>query len=84
MVSIVSIIISSLTLLVSVYRICATAHKIAELKYKTPDKEVLNALQQELDEVYKKEPQLTVDGVMEILNEEYGYEEERHTDERPE
>lgn len=76
MVAIVITIICALTLMLCVDSICTTARKIAKLKYKAPNKNDLEQTQKELDEIYKNEPKLTVENVMNILNEEYGYEDD--------
>lgn len=57
-----------------VHKICDTAVKVALIQNPAADIETLAVAQEELDEMYRKEKQLTLDSVMEILNEEYGYE----------
>lgn len=76
MTSVVIAIIWALTTLLCVDSICTAIRKVAKLKYKAADKGDLEETQKALDEMYDKEPKLTVESVMNILNEEYGYEDD--------
>lgn len=74
MLTVICFVIAGVTLYACVHKVCSTAVRVSIIQNPVADADTLEAAQQKLDELYKQEKQLTLDSVMEILNEEYGYE----------
>lgn len=73
---VIIVIICALCLYACVGTACETAVKVAELKYPQHEADDIKAVQEQLDEQYENEPQLTLSNVMSILDEVYGDEDE--------